>query len=73
MEAVMIIPVKYSDGTVDRVQSMLLDTLILSGAITRFKRTGGWVVIGDDPIRKHGKKSEISHERREKSPKLSFM
>ena len=69
----MIIPVKYADGTMDRVQSMLLDTLILSGNITRFKRTDGWVRIGHDPIRKHGKKPEVSHERRADSATLSFL
>ena len=69
----MIIPVKYSDGTIDRVQSMLLDTLILSGAITRFKRSSGWVVIGQDPIRKQGKKTEISEDRRSDLSTLSFM
>lgn len=69
----MIIPVKYSDGTIDRVQSMLLDTLILSGAITRFKRNSGWVIIGQDPIRKQGKKSTVSDERRSDLSTLSFM
>lgn len=69
----MIIPVKYSDGTMDRVQSMLLDTLILSGVITKFKRAGGWVVIGQDPIRKYGKKEDVSEERRSKMSTLSFI
>lgn len=69
----MIIPVKYSDGTMDRVQSMLLDTLILSGVITRFKRANGWVVIGEDPIRKRGKQPKVIEERRSDLPTLSFL
>jgi len=60
----MIIPVKYSDGTMDRVQSMLLDTLILSGAITKFKRTSGWVIVGQDPIRKVGENVEPTEDDR---------
>jgi hypothetical protein len=60
----MIIPVKYSDGTMDRVQSMLLDTLILSGAITKFKRTSGWVIVGQDPIRKRGENVEPTEDDR---------
>lgn len=70
----MIIPVKYSDGTMDRVQSMLLDTLILSGAITKFKRTSGWVIVGEDPIRKRGEKEVTSDDdRRSDLKNLSFL
>lgn len=69
----MIIPVKYSDGTVDRVQSMLLDTLILSGVITQFKRSSGWVVIGQDPIRRSGKQGPVSEDRRSDMSNLSFL
>jgi hypothetical protein len=60
----MIIAVKYADGTTDRVQTMLLDRLIRSGAITRFRRTSGWVVIGKDPIRQQGQKTDVARERR---------
>ena len=63
-EASMIIAVKYADGTTDRVQTMLLDRLIRSGAITRFRRTSGWVVIGQDPIRRQGQKTDVARERR---------
>ena len=69
----MIIPVKYSDGTMDRVQSILLDTLILSGVITKFKRGNGWVTIGQDPIRRQGKKSEVREERRTDLSTFSFL
>lgn len=69
----MIIPVKYSDGTVDRVQSMLLDTLILSGVITKFKRSSGWVIIGEDPIRKRGKQENVSENRRSDLSTFSFL
>jgi hypothetical protein len=70
----MIIQVKYSDGTVDRVQSMLLDTLILGGVITKFRRTNGWVIIGQDQIRNHrGDKNCVNEERRTDLPTLSFL
>lgn len=69
----MIIPVKYSDGTMDRVQSILLDTLILSGAITKFKRGNGWVTIGLDPIRKQGQQQQIVEDRRSDLLTFSFL
>lgn len=69
----MIIPVKYSDGTMDRVQSMLLDTLILSGVITKFKRSSGWVVVGEDPIRKSGNPNKRGDDRRSDLTTLSFL
>lgn len=57
----------------DRVQSMLLDTLILSGVITKFKRSSGWVVIGEDPIRKSSKDKTVSDDRRSDLTNLSFL
>lgn len=69
----MIIPVKYSDGTMDRVQSILLDTLILSGAITKFKRSSGWVTVGADPIRKSGQKLDVAEDRRSDLSTFSFL
>jgi hypothetical protein len=57
----------------DRVQSMLLDTLILSGAITKFKRSNGWVTIGLDPIRKQGQKKKIAEDRRSDLLTFSFL
>ncbi|PLX89485.1 MAG: hypothetical protein C0618_01135 [Desulfuromonas sp.] len=69
----MIIQVKYSDGTIDRVQSIVLDTLINTGSISRFKRSDGWAVIGRDPIRKSRQNSEVHSDRRVPPSTHSFL
>ena len=46
-----LIPVRYSDGHVDKIPSPLLNTLIETQQIMAFKRKEGWIVIGIDAIR----------------------
>lgn len=46
-----LIPVRYSDGRIDKIQPSLLNTMIETHKIIEFKRKGGWVVIGSDAIR----------------------
>jgi len=46
-----LIPVRYSDGHVDKIPSPLLNTLIETHQIMAFKRKEGWIVIGIDAIR----------------------
>ncbi|MFC1779707.1 GSU3473 family protein [Thermodesulfobacteriota bacterium] len=46
-----LIPVRYTDGHVDKIPSPLLNTLIETHKITEFKRKKGWVVVGSDAIR----------------------
>lgn len=46
-----LIPVRYTDGRVDKVPPPVLNTLIEAHKITEFKRREGWVVIGRDTIR----------------------
>lgn len=46
----VISTVEDSAGIVD---ASYLEHLIKSGTITAFKRAGGWVRIGEDPIRHH--------------------
>jgi hypothetical protein len=46
------VAVRYADSSLGAVSQVTLDELIESGAITGFKRSSGWVDIGNDPIRK---------------------
>ena len=46
-----LIPVRYTDGHVDKIPSPLLNTLIETHKITEFKRKKGWVFFGSVAIR----------------------
>ena len=48
----MLIQVNYTDDRYDFVKDFMLETLIASGAIAKFRRTTGWVQVGVDPVRK---------------------
>jgi len=48
----MLIQVNYKDDRYDYIKDFMLDTLIASGAIDKFRRSSGWVKIGVDPVRK---------------------
>jgi hypothetical protein len=48
----MLIQVTYTDDRFDYVKDFMLDTLIASGAIARFRRSTGWVEVGSEAIRK---------------------
>jgi len=48
----MLVPVIFTDDSIELVSSHELDELINSGDIISFRRTSGWVRIGIDPIRK---------------------
>ena len=60
----MMIRVMYSDGRFDMVKPNLLEKLIKEEAVTSFKRSSGWAVVGRDPIRSDGKIDYKSAERR---------
>ena len=47
----MLIPVLRTDSNYDYVKGFILDDLIESHKIIKFKRVTGWVTIGTDPIR----------------------
>jgi len=47
----MLIQVIYPDNRFDYVKEKVLDTLIETKQIIRFKRSTGWVTLGVDPIR----------------------
>ena len=47
-----LIKVMYKDGKMGKVDAERLDDLIQSKKIKKFQRSGQWVTIGVDPIRK---------------------
>jgi hypothetical protein len=48
----MLIGILYVDNTYGMIKSKRLEEFIVSGKITKFFRSSGWVTIGVDPIRK---------------------
>ena len=47
----MLIQVQYSNQQFDFVKPSLLDDLIDEEKVSKFRRSGGWVTIGVDPVR----------------------
>jgi hypothetical protein len=47
----MTIQVELIDGTLCRVVPKGLDLLLSRELVKRFKRSSGWAVIGQDPVR----------------------
>lgn len=47
----MLIQVNYPDNRFDYVKDAILDSLIETRQILRFRRSSGWVTLGVDPIR----------------------
>lgn len=60
----MLIQVTYSDDRYDYVKDFMLDRLIRTGAITKFRRSSGWVEVGVDPIRTCNSQGYTGVERR---------
>jgi len=54
----------YSDGRFDMVKPNLLDNLLEQQAVTSFKRSSGWAVVGRDPVRNSGRGNYGGAERR---------
>ena len=52
----MLISVLYENNTFGMIKKTQIEEFIISGSITKFFRSSGWVTIGVDPIRKadHG-------------------
>lgn len=63
----MNIQVCYPDNRIDIINDNILDTLIESKKIIKFRRGEGWVTIGVDPIRSIGTKRASSWRDRKKS------
>lgn len=47
----MLIQVNYPDNRFDYVKENILDILIETKKIARFRRSTGWVTLGVDPVR----------------------
>jgi hypothetical protein len=47
----MLIQVSYKDDKYDYVKDFMLESLIATGAIAKFRRSTGWVQVGVDPVR----------------------
>ena len=47
----MLIQVSYPDNRFDYVKENILDRLIETKQITKFRRSTGWVTLGMDPVR----------------------
>ena len=47
----MFIPVIYSDKKIVLVPPFRLDELISTNGIIAFRRSSGWVLLGEDPVR----------------------
>jgi hypothetical protein len=48
----MLISVLFKNNTYGMIKKKLLEGFIVSGSITKFFRSSGWVTISVDPIRK---------------------
>ncbi len=60
----MLIRVMYNDGRFDMIKPNMLDDLLTERAVTSFKRTSGWAVVGRDPIRSSARPKYRGTERR---------
>jgi len=45
------IQVKFLNGETSEINPFLLNTQIETGKVIAFRRSGGWVQVGRDPIR----------------------
>ena len=65
----MLIQVNYPDNRFDYVKENILDTLIESKKITRFRRSTVWVTLGVDSIRT--KKREYTYKTSSEQKKMA--
>lgn len=59
----MLIPIVYQDGRYDLVKPNLLDQMLENSAISRFRRSDGWVDVATGPLRR-GRRMYCLPERR---------
>jgi len=55
----MLIQVVYADNHHDYVKPIMLDALIETSKISKFKRSSGWVTIGTDRVRSTRRESSF--------------
>jgi hypothetical protein len=60
----MLIQVGYDDDKYDYVKDFMLEPLIQTRAISKFRRRTGWVHIGVDPVRSQREDDYTGEERR---------
>ena len=60
----LIIPVLLRDGTEEIVGPRVLDHMLEEKRVAFFRRSGGWVVVGRDPLRGMGGRLYTGRERR---------
>ncbi len=63
---VMLISVLFGNNTVGVLKKTQIEEFIISGKITKFFRSTGWVTIGVDPIRKA--QHSLLEEKRKTAP-----
>ena len=50
-----LVKVELKDGTVCKIPKVALDLLLAHDEISKFERSGGWAVIGQDRLRDRAK------------------
>ena len=50
-----LVKVELKNGTICQVALEALDVLLVHNEIVRFERSGGWAVVGRDPLRNREK------------------
>ena len=65
----MMIRVMYLDGTTDMVRPPLLQLLLATGKIQKFRRSDGWVTVGIDRLREDKKLNYRGEDRRDSAAK----
>ena len=55
-----LITVELKDGTVCQIALEALDVLLIHDKITKFERSGGWAIVGRDPLRDREKRPVYS-------------
>ena len=55
-----LINVELIDGTICPVAPEALDVLLVHNKITKFERSGGWAIVGRDPLRDREKRPVYS-------------
>ena len=60
----MMILIRYHNGEFARVPTNQLENLIRDGQISHFRRSGGWVAVAHDPLRKRVAPFFHGHEQR---------
>ena len=63
----MMVRVMYYDGLTEMVRPPVLQHLIETRKIHKFRRSDGWAVLGIDALRNKGRQNFYGDERRERS------